>query len=464
MHFKQYFYETLRMDDARARSMLRQHPLVQQGTFGVEIEFIALGIPYEAWDNKFIMKMLLKSKYADDLFKQYGRIETYHNGRAEYEPMSSSEWSEFLKGYIIDHKKEVIQSCLAELGHMTESNQFVDSVIKYWKDIVKKIIQNVGFGVRDGLSNGTTWGVGDDGFDSEDKKPVIEIRTGILSQEDMSGLEKVLIELRNLFKTNAEYLRLAGNTGLHVHVSNPAINQSGGPDPFTRLASIASIDEDKIWNDMAPHDRAFERFAVLNRQQDFSNYNDRGLHQMVIKLASDLNPDKNKQNKGPVHFSVNVSSQELSQFIYGIDRNVGINTRSRQPTVEYRQLSSALLMDQNGPQKVLDYIRYFLENTAGLSNKNQFVIKDENIRVVFTRIQGGAKIDFQRRSAEDDRFSSVSQTGNKTDQLRNFSSDQTPPWQTNRIANAAALNKHSVFTKTTTDPDVAASQFRNMFK
>lgn len=462
MHFKQYFYETLRMTDTNARNKLQAHPLVQQGTFGVEIEFIVMGMPVSEWNTDLLISDLGVTDFERKLHRMYASTDS--GNLKTVNVMSSKEWNQFFDKYISTHKQDAVNAWMEEFEERTDNFGW-SQIRKYWKGVVKKMIQDVGFPVIDGNSSGKKWGVGDDGMDSDNNKPVVEIRTGILTAADEPRLEQVLLGLQQLFKANKSYLRVAGNTGLHVHVSNPAINRSEGADPFTRLASISSVDEDKIWDDLARHDRAFERFSALNRQQDFSSHSDKGFHQMVIdQIWHRLNPDRSvvhRNPRGPVSFTVNLNMRDLEDFVQGFDRNVGINARSRQPTVEYRQLSSAMLTDPQGPQKVIDYIRYFLENTAGLSNKNQFVIKDEDVRVTFTRIQGGARIDFQKRASSDDRFSRVPHAGDKADSLRNFPKDNAPPWQAERFAPVAKMPQRLI--QPPIDPDQAANEFRNMF-
>ncbi len=443
MHFKQYFYETLRVDDAVARSQLRNHPLVRQGTFGVEIEFIVTGMPSSQWGTNYLVDALEDTSFEQELYQKYGYIEDHQDGRTETVQISDREWRKFFKKYIADNREEALEAFQDRMEDFWERDDQhgINIMTSYWKNVVEEMIQKAGFKTRPDEAQGETWGVGDDGTDSEEGKPVVEIRTGIMTEQDMPRFERVLIGFQQLFSRNKSYLRVAGNTGLHVHISNPAINLPGGPDPFTRLASIASLDEEKIWDDLAPHDRSFERFSALNRQQDFSNYSDKGFHQMIIEWVwFRLNPDRSKVSaspRGAANFSVNVTSKQLSDFMGGFDRNVGVNTRSRQPTVEYRQLSSVMLTDPQGPQKVIDYIRYFLENTAGLSNKNQFVIKNEDTRVVFTRLQGGAKIDFQKRESSDSRFSRVRQTGDTADSMRKLS---TPPPQPGGLPRQQGVN------------------------
>lgn len=461
-----HFLETLRVADAAARSRLQAHPLVREGTFGVEVEFVVTGMPTPQWDDDFLAASLEDTAFEHDLQQRHASTEGEDpdTGEVVTTTMSRREWNRFFESYVKSHKQEAVDAWMEEFGEDTENRGW--SLMRgHWQRVVQKMIHDAGFPVSSGNSSGRRWGVGEDGLDTEDNKPVVEVRTGVLTAADVPGLEKVLVGFQRLFAANKSYLRVAGNTGLHVHVSNPAINRPGGPDPFTRLASIASVDEDRIWDDSAPHDRAFEKFAALNRQQDFSSYGDKGFHQMVIEWVwYRLNPDRTKVSsmpRGPASFSVSVTADQLADFMSGFERNVGVNAKSRQPTVEYRQLSSAMLADPQGPARVIDYIRYFLENTASLSNKNQFSVKDDDTRVTFTRLRGGAKIDFQRRASSDDRFRRVAQAGDTADAMRSHPRDQAPPWQAGRFVPVARVAPRGF--QPPQDPDEAARDFRRMF-
>jgi hypothetical protein len=459
-NFKRYFYETLRVDDTNARSKLSKHPLVQNGTFGVEIEFKVLGMPVNNWDGRYLAYKLEGTDFEQKLRQQHGSVEDYFHGHVETVKMTDREWKDFLEEYIRNNKEEAVDAWMEEYGDETDGNNW-KPITTHWKSVCRQVIVDAGFQVGHDQARGSLWGVGEDGRDTEEQRPVVEIRTGIMTEKDIPAFEKVLLGIQKMIVQNKSYVHVAENTGIHVHVSNDAINKEDEPDPFTRLASIASVDEDKIWDDMASHDRSFERFSLLNRQQDFSSYKDKGFHRLVIEWVwMSLNPDRSKVSaapKGPTSFTVNVSSAQLAGFMNKFERNVGINTKSRQPTVEYRQLSSALLTEPKGPTKVIDYVRYFMQNTAGLSNKNQIVVKDDDDRVTFTRIQGGARIDFQKRASSDDRFSTVPQSGDKTDVLRGFPPAKVPPWKSNRVGSPSQPPVPPA------QQNQAAGDFRRMF-
>lgn len=425
MQFKQFFYETLRVGDAHARGQLAAHPLVRQGTFGVEVEFKVLGLPPNAWDDQTLANGLQETPFEEELYQRHGGRdeEDQETGETVHVGMNRREWAKFFEEYVRTHKEEAIEAWMDHYGEKADSHMW-RHIKGHWQAEARRAIEAAGFKVRGDQASGPTWGVGDDGLDSEESRPVVEVRSGIMTPADEGRLLQVLQGFQKMFQQNKAYVQAAGNTGLHVHVSNPAVNRGGSADPFSRLASLAGVDEDRIWDDMAPHDRAFERYALLNRQQDFSSYKDTGFHQMVLEYVKfRLKP----KGAGP-RFTANVTAAELAEFMSGFERNAGVNVKSEHPTVEYRQLSSALLTEPQGPRKVIDYIRYFSQNTAGLANKNQFSVKDGNERAVFTRLPGGARVDFQGRDDDEQSFPRVPQHGHPAADLRDHPADRRPPW------------------------------------
>lgn len=455
MDFKQFFYETLRVADARARTQLQGHPLVQNGTFGIEVEFKVLGLPEKEWDHDALVNDLDGTTFEDDLKQRHGgeQGEDPETGESQYVHMNRKEWYRFFDQYVRTHKEDAIAAWMDNYGDKTDTHMW-RNIKGHWMKKARVIVDGAGFQVRGEQAQGASWGVGEDGLDTETSRPVIEVRSGIMTPNDFPALEQVLTGFQKMFRGYKSYVEVAGNTGLHVHVSNPAMNRPEGVDPFTRLASVASVDEDRIWDDQLPHDRAFERFALLNKQQDFSSYRDKGFHHYIAKLVEFKFAPKGGDGRAVPKFTAHLTTAELAEFINGFERNVGVNVKSDKPTVEYRQLSSALLADPQGPAKVLDYIRYFMENTAGLSNKNQFSVEREGdynkVRVTFTRVPGGARVDFERRGGEDAEqpYRSVPQYGRPAEDMRKFPRTQRPDWLPGRNAPRPGAPKGWGSTKT----------------
>lgn len=436
MDFKTFFSETLRVADARARGQLQAHPLVQNGTFGVEIEFKVLGLPEKEWDHDALVNDLDGTTFEQDLQQKHGgeEGEDPETGESQYVSMSRKDWYRFFDQYIRTHKDEAVAAWMDNYKEKTDSHMW-QGIKGFWKREAKRAIEGAGFRVYGDQASGQNWGVGEDGLDTDDSRPVIEVRSGIMTPKDFPALEQVLLGFQKLFRGYKSYVQVAGNTGLHVHVSNPAMNRPEGVDPFTRLASLASVDEDQIWDDQLPHDRSFERFALLNKQQDFSSYRDKGFHRGVIELVRyNMRPAGVPTSPTPRRFTNTVTTAELAAWTQGLERNAGVNVKSEHPTVEYRQLSSALLADPQGPAKVLDYIRYFMENTAGLSNKNQFRVQDGDDRVTFTRLPGGARVDFEKLGNDAQRFDRVPQAGDGAEDMRKFPRTARPDWMPGRYA------------------------------
>ena len=102
-------------------------------------------------------------------------------------------------------------------------------------------------------------------------------------------------------------------------------------------------------------------------------------------------------------------------MVSNLSRDAGVNVKSRQPTIEYRYLSSNMLMDSNGAKNVIDYIQYFMQHAASRTNKNRIVINGNNERIILTRVPRGVRMDYQvqgrGRNYEKLSYQRVPQTG-----------------------------------------------------
>ena len=348
-----------------SRKNLEQHPLFQKSTFGLEIEFKAMSAPLDNLPDK------------EDSQAEVPEELSYYD--------SEDQWA----------NPDMVAP-------------FYRIIVGYWTEKAIEVVNKSGFrAFEDKQSGETTFSVSNDGFDS-DSDPVIEIRTCPLNN-DSKTIEKIrnfLINLQSFLKTNKQFIMPTGNTGIHIHVSNPKIlDQNHEPDPFTRLASICNTDEPQIWSDMAIHDRDFEHWARLNKMQDYSG--EEGVHQHII----DLMRPYDRKPKTEI-----ISIKQLRSIVSNIDRNSGINVRSEQPTVEYRYLSSAMLLQHDGPDKVIDYINYFMQHAAAQTNKNRITINGNGERIVLTRVPNGVRMDYQtiQRDYDDrdtEKYASVPQSG-----------------------------------------------------
>ncbi len=350
------------------RKVLESHPLVKKSKFGIEIEFKAFSAPLKG----------LPPKETDQEFKDYFPERDLPKELWDYD--SEELWQD-------------------------STIPLYDRIISgYWIDKTIFLINELGFKAFADKNNGNeTWAVGPDGKDSSDDVPIIEIRTPPLDNnpETFEKIKEFLYKLQKFLKENNKFLKVAGNTGLHIHVSNPKtidrpfqydVAGIKYGDPFTRLAAIIGVDENQIWNDMAIHDRDFEKFATMNKQQDFSGH--RGIYQQIITIIRQyLGIQSTGRNQKATKI---INLNELYKIVSSFERNAGVNVKSEHPTIEYRYLSSALLTKNDGPDKIIDYIQYFIQHAASQSNKNRIIINGDWERVVLTRVFNGVQIDYQQ--------------------------------------------------------------------
>ena len=125
-----------------------------------------------------------------------------------------------------------------------------------------------------------------------------------------------------------------------------------------------------------------------------------------------------------------ISLDNLYEIVNKIDRNAGVNVKSEHPTIEYRYLSSALLTKEEGPDKIVDYIKYFIQHAASQSNKNRIVINGDYERVVLTRVPNGVRVDYQRSErdyeTDKDRFKRIPQSSLPNAELTRIKSKTDP--------------------------------------
>lgn len=337
MQFR-HWVEGFQFSDRQAREKLSQHPYAQQSGVGVEIELIADLTP-----------------------QQWARVQSDSDG--DYSPEEEAR-----------------------------------EVVEIWTPQIVDLIQSAGFRYSGSdKASGPLWGVGPDNLDSEEGKPVLEIRTGIISARDLSKFANFLFALTQAVKRHSPYLALRSNTGLHVHVSNPGVGTDLNRDAFVRLAALSDIDEPHIWKDMTPYDRPFELYAKLNKQTKLGMSGVRDYHDSVIERFKTL---LNVLEGQP--FSRELNNKQLATILQGMDRHAGINISGSMPgdtkpnTVEYRHLTSAMLLEPNGVEKLIDYINYYIQHLARKSRSSQVVIQGTTSRLVFTRMPyGRVKVDYQ---------------------------------------------------------------------
>jgi len=342
------FMEALRFDNQFALDQLGKHPLYQQSTFGMEVEFLAYNAAVE-----------------DD-------PETFFDPRDD-------------EGESIDPD---------DIAEEAEDRFFPQ---------IQAICSKHGYHVfQDKNAGRDTFAFGADGSDATFMLPVLELRTCPLpvEEKELARFQAFLTSISEFVKANHDEARFMNNTGLHIHVSNPALAQ----DTFSKLSTLANVDEDKIWDDMATHDRDFERFALLNKHQNYEGFNAKGVHQKLVGMFAYGNATK--------YWTDATLKKEITARI---GRNIGVNATTEQPTVEYRYLSSAILGEKTGPQKVIDYIKYFAKQAVSRTAKTQFAIHDDDDnKVVFTRQKDGMiRIDYIT-----DKETKVAQPGWKAADLR----------------------------------------------
>ena len=315
------------MSDTNAMGQLDKHPMKEQSTFGVEIEFVA-------WDEEHARKKYDEGQPGDFNFDEEGE----------------------------------------------DDERFV----QYYNDI-HDICRKSGYSLDEGKAGSTTFGLGLDGKDIDYELPVIELRTCPLpaTQKEFDKFEVFLNRIHVYVADNSK-AKFTAHTGLHIHVSNPKLqgNVRDGDDILAKLSASVGVDEEQIWNDLASSDRNFGRFALLNHHEDFENVNHAGVHQKIVRTLSDENDHPTSRTYSP---------QQLAKILDDgrIGRNIGTNFNSRNPTVEYRYLSSILLENYAGVQKVMQYIKYFVNQTLAQTNKNQVKLQYQNHTAIFTRLKGG---------------------------------------------------------------------------
>lgn len=418
---------------AQNRQAMQKHPYVQDASVGVEVEFTCCAAPFDDMKPEWLM-WALKGK---DFEQEY--IDTYQHNDPDYEP-DDYDFEE----YIRLNKEAAWQALWQSIENYDfrpeEDEEYSEAMIRYWSGFFMEIIRKSGFnGIYGSHAYGTSWAIGQDGKDSELNVPLIELRSGIMSQKDMPKLLKVFEGVAELVKKNKRVLLAKGNTGFHIHVSNPrTAGKNGYWDIFARLASASDVDEDWIWDTSAPHDRSFERHAALNKPQNYTTGTEarNGGHDQIMSILYRL--QRSKYDENPLW----ISNEELNKWVQSnLGRNMGVNVTSEHPTVEYRYFSSQLVVDN--PQRALETVEYFIHNTAQLTNKDriQFESSDGN-RVVLTRFpQDMVRIDFIKqkdlRVAGEDEYGNerlklprIPRAGRTTTDLTDFSHDpqERPSW------------------------------------
>ncbi len=212
------------------------------------------------------------------------------------------------------------------------------------------------------------WTIGEDGLDSVYKMPVMEIRSGILSQYDLPKLRKFLSLLARYVNNNPKF-KVAGNTAIHIHVSNPALGSIAKPDAFARLSSIVGVDEKQITQDASQYNRPFDKFAKLTPTQYQEVFD-----AICLKFHVSV--------KTP---HVVISNYQLAEAMSILSHFSGVNVEGKYNTTEYRHMPTTLLIEPGGVEKVIDYITYFTQHLSSRVNKSQFSIKSTKGTLTFTR-------------------------------------------------------------------------------
>lgn len=379
------FFEALKLNDPNNK-YLKDHPFVQNATFGLEIEFIVAAAPYEDMKPEWLALALSETKFEEEY------LQTYQHNDPDYEKNDND-----FSNYIRINKKRAWESMWDIMQKMEFSaekydDQYKQIMISYWYKKIEPIIRSAGFRVgmgKESVSN--LWAVGDDGNDSVYNLPVLEIRSGILNQQDIEKLSEVLEGISDLMKQYKQEIRVEGNTGLHIHVAN---NNTKQQDGFSRLAVAQTADEDAIWDINAKHDRDM-RYAMFNKAEDYEQSERNGAHSQIIFMLLGILKDAN---------TTTISNKILSSYVnVGLSRNSGINITTEHPTVEYRYLSSQLVAES--PQKVIQFIQYFINHTASMSNKGRIKFEDNDVRIVLTKLPNNmVKIDrFNKKELEDEK-------------------------------------------------------------
>lgn len=393
LSFRSYF-EALKFN--QPRQQINTHPLVQGAKFGIEIEFSACAAPFE------------------DMRPEWLAYGLYPDTDEEIDLES-----------IKNNKKQMWDQLISTIRNysFSQNEDYQTAIIGYWSRKVAEIIDSCGFQAL--LRNepaGQYWAVGDDGIDQEIAVPLLEVRSGILTQKDFPNLLKVFENLSSLVKQHSDILLAKNNTGFHIHVSNSRVSS----DIFSRLAAASDVDEDWIWDVSASHDRSFEKHAALNKPQNFTTGSEaaNGGHDQICSVLYKIMQAHHNENP------VVLDMKDLADwFFQSIGRDMGVNLTSRHPTIEYRYLSSALVVEN--PQKAIDSIEYFVQNTAQLSNKNRlrFETSEGNNFILTLQPMSKVRIDYiptnKMRDMGDDRYGNtilkpprIPKTGMGTDELR----------------------------------------------
>lgn len=203
-------------------------------------------------------------------------------------------------------------------------------------------------------NGGRNWDV------NEDERGVVEVVSPILTTGDLGFVKKILLYLSNK--------NFDDQTGLHVHVGMPELT-----DAFDLLAFVATVDEEAI---LAMAYRTNDALAMYTRKKD-----------LLFKSLWNL-PEGVMDN-----------SSFMEKFSRHVDRYYGVNAIKafeKYKTVELRYLSSLILEKENGIEKLLNYINYFLMIPKIAFGRSQIRYDVPDLgTIVFTRRPGG-KIDVRK--------------------------------------------------------------------
>jgi hypothetical protein len=401
MKFKSWIAETLNFDSPQ-RAGMQTHPLVTGATVGLEIELMTLSIPYK----EFTPLMLARALWDADDYKFDVQQRMRLNAESEYDDDEDLDmrdlinWVTMNKKEAYDYFKQHLESGQLNLGKT--STDWKDEVVKYWSKHFMKAIEAGGFKAFYGAqSTKDSWAVGDDGHDTMYHIPILEMRSSVIPYAALPNLQKALTAIAEVIKNNPEDLMVQNNTGIHIHVGNARtgdLNAKGWRgdhmDMFSRLAAATHTDEDSIWDTMSKHDRDFSQFAMLNRQQDFeqtrSGYG--SAHNDIINQLNNL-----RYKKEP---TITVSNKDLWNRVKP-DRKSGTSVVSEHPTVEYRHFTSQVLMEADGVEKIMAWIKYFVDNAASQVNKNRIKFENDEERIILTKLpKDMVRIDFQDKGSK----------------------------------------------------------------
>lgn len=387
MKFKQ-FIEVLNFN-APHRTNMQRHPLVMSATVGIEVEFMTASIPFKDFDTEKLAEALQDAEE----YKEWIRQKLYDNSDDPDEELSENDFYNYIKQNKLSAYKYFMSNL--ETGNLNfgkTNNEWKHTVTEYWAEYFIKAIVAAGFRAQEGeKAAANIWAVGDDGMDTIYNIPILEIRSSIIPANNLDNLEKALEGMADIAHKNPKEIMAMGNTGIHIHVHNSGLGKTGQDyhyDAFNRLAVATHTDENELWNSMTQHDREFERHALMNKMQDFSSRSI-GAHDEIIKTLNHL---RKPATKTPII----ISNKELWRHLsVNYDRNKGINIVSQHPTVEYRYLTTAVLLENGGPRKIIEWIKYFVDNAASQTNKNRIQFVGNFGKVVLTRLPSDmVRIDF----------------------------------------------------------------------